>query len=46
VGGRAATTVVIAQRPPAERAATRVVREPPDVAAREIVELLVERRAI
>ncbi len=46
VGGRAATTVVIAQRPPAERAATRVVREPPEVAAREVVELLVERRAI
>ncbi len=46
VGGSAATTVVIAQHLPAERAATRVVREAPDVAAREIVELLVERRAI
>ncbi len=46
VGGAAATTVVVAQRPPAERAATRVIREAPDLAAREIVNLLVERRAI
>jgi electron transfer flavoprotein beta subunit len=46
VGGAAATTVVVSQRPPVARAATRVVREAPDVAAREIVELLVERRAI
>jgi electron transfer flavoprotein beta subunit len=46
VGGAAATTVVVAQRPPAARSATRVVREAPDVAAREIVDLLVERRAI
>jgi electron transfer flavoprotein beta subunit len=46
VGGAAATTTVVAQRPPAGRAATRVVREAPDLAAREIVELLVERRAI
>jgi electron transfer flavoprotein beta subunit len=46
VGGAVATTVVVDQRPPASRAATRVVREPADVAAREIVELLVSRRAI
>ena len=46
VGGAAAATVVLAQRPPAARSATRVVREAPDVAAREIVALLVERRAI
>lgn len=46
VGGSAATTVVVGQRPPATRSATRVVREAPDVAAREIVDLLVERRAI
>ena len=46
VGGAAPTTVVLAQRPPAARAATRVVREAADVAAREIVDLLVERRAI
>ncbi len=46
VGAAAATTVVVAQRPPAGRAATRVVREAPDAAAREIVDLLVERRAI
>lgn len=46
VGGAAATTVVVSQRPPAERPATRVLREAADVAAREIVALLVERRAI
>jgi electron transfer flavoprotein beta subunit len=46
VGGAATTTVVLAQQPPAARAATRVVREAPEVAAREIVDLLVERRAI
>jgi len=46
VGSAAATTVVIAQRPPADRGATRVVREAPDTAAREIIDLLVERRAI
>jgi electron transfer flavoprotein beta subunit len=46
VGGSAATTVVVSQRPPAARAAGRVVREAPDVAAREMVDFLVERRAI
>jgi electron transfer flavoprotein beta subunit len=46
VGGAAASTVVLAQRPPAARAAARVIREAPDVAAREVVDFLVERRAI
>ncbi len=46
VGGAAAATVVLAQRPPAARSATRVVHEAPDVAAREIVALLAERSAI
>jgi electron transfer flavoprotein beta subunit len=45
-GGGSATSVVLAQRPPAVRATGRVVREAPDVAAREIVEFLVERRAV
>ncbi len=46
VGGEAATTVVVAQRPPAERGATRVVREAPAVAAAEIVGFLAARGAI
>jgi electron transfer flavoprotein beta subunit len=46
IGGASATTVVVAQRPPAARAAGRVVREAPDVAAREVVDFLVERRAV
>ncbi len=46
IGGGSATTVVLAQRPPAARATGRVVREAPDVAAREIVDFLVERRAV
>jgi electron transfer flavoprotein beta subunit len=46
IGGRSATTLVVAQRPPAARAAARVVREAPDVAAREVVDFLVERRAV
>ncbi len=46
VGGEAATTVVVAQRPPAQRGATRVVREAPAVAAAEIVGLLAARGAI
>ena len=33
-------------RPPEARAATRVVREPPDEAAREVVDFLAERRLI
>jgi electron transfer flavoprotein beta subunit len=46
VGGAAASTVVLSQRPPAQRVATRVIREAPGVAAREIVELLVARGAL
>ncbi len=46
VGGGSATTVVVAQRPPAARASARIVREAPAVAAREIVDFLVERRAV
>ncbi len=46
VGGAAATTVVLEQRPPAERAAARIVREAPDVAAQAVVDFLVERRVI
>lgn len=46
VGGAASTTVVVAQRPPAARSATRVLQEAPAVAAGEIVDLLAERRAI
>ncbi len=46
IGGGAASTIVVSQRPPLDRAATRVIREAPAVAAREIVDLLVERRAI
>ena len=46
VGGGVATTVVVAQRRPAERGATRVVREAPAVAAAEIVGFLAARGAI
>ncbi len=46
VGGAVATTKVVGSRPPAARAATRVVREPPDEAARQIVAFLAERRLI
>ena len=46
VGGAAATTKVVGSRPPEARAATRVVREPADEAARQIVAFLAERRLI
>ena len=46
VGGGVATTVVVAQRRPAERGATRVVREAPALAAAEIVGFLAARGAI
>lgn len=45
-GGEAATNQVLAAEAPPPRAATRVVRETPDVAAREIVTFLAERRII
>jgi electron transfer flavoprotein beta subunit len=46
VGGAVATTKVVGSRAPEARAATRIVREAPDVAAREIVAFLAERRLI
>jgi electron transfer flavoprotein beta subunit len=46
VGGAAATTTVVGSRAPEARAATRVIRDTPDVAAREIVDFLAERRII
>ncbi|HET9344124.1 MAG TPA: electron transfer flavoprotein subunit beta/FixA family protein [Candidatus Limnocylindrales bacterium] len=46
VGGAVATTKVLGAEAPPPRAATRVVREAPDVAARELVAFLAERRII
>jgi electron transfer flavoprotein beta subunit len=46
VGGSVASTRVVGSRAPEARAATRVIRDTPDVAAREIVGFLAERRII
>ena len=46
VGGAVATTKVLGVEAPPPRAATRVVREAPDEAAREVVEFLAERRIV
>jgi electron transfer flavoprotein beta subunit len=46
VGGAAATSAVIGSEAPPPRAATRVIREPADEAARQVVEFLAERRII
>lgn len=46
VGGAVATTRVVGSKPPAARAATQVVRETPDEAARQVLAFLVERRLI
>jgi electron transfer flavoprotein beta subunit len=46
VGGAVATTKVLGAEAPPPRPPTRVVREAPDVAARELVSFLVERRLI
>ena len=46
VGLAGATTRVVDSRPPEARGATRVVREAPDEAARQVVDLLAERRLI
>ena len=46
VGTAGATTKVVDSRAPEPRAATRVVREEPDEAARQVVALLAERRLI
>ena len=41
-----ATTTVVSSAPPPARGATRVIREAPDEAARQLVEILGERRLI
>ena len=46
VGTAGATTRVVSSAPPPPRAATQVVREAPDEAARQIVTFLAERRLI
>jgi electron transfer flavoprotein beta subunit len=46
VGGAVATTALVGSKAPPPRAATRVVREAPDAAAREVVAFLAERRII
>ena len=46
VGGEASATRVLAAEPPPARAATRVVRDAPDEAARQVVAFLAERRII
>lgn len=46
VGSAGATTRVVGSRPPAARAATRLIREPADEAARQVVDFLAERRLI
>jgi electron transfer flavoprotein beta subunit len=46
LGGNAAATRVLAAEAPPPRAATRVVREAPDEAARQLVAFLAERRII
>ena len=46
VGTAGATTRVVGTRAPEPRAATRVVREEPEEAARQVVALLAERRLI
>jgi electron transfer flavoprotein beta subunit len=46
VGGAAATSAVLGLEAPPPRAATRVIREPADEAARQVVAFLAERRII
>ena len=46
VGGAVATTTVLSSVAPPSRGATRVIREAPDEAARQVVAYLVERRII
>jgi len=46
VGTAGATTRVVDSTPPPPRGATRVIRESPDEAARQVVEFLAERRLI
>jgi len=46
VGTAGATTRVVDSHKPPPRAATRVIREPADEAARQVVAFLAERRLI
>ena len=46
VGGAVATSAVLSSEAPPPRAATRVIREPADEAARQVVAFLAERRII
>jgi electron transfer flavoprotein beta subunit len=46
VGGAVATTKVVGSQAPEARAATRVIREAPDEAARQIVAFLADRRLV
>ncbi|MEA2518283.1 MAG: electron transfer flavoprotein beta subunit [Chloroflexota bacterium] len=46
VGGAGATSTVLGSEAPPPRAATRVIREPADEAARQVVAFLAERRII
>jgi electron transfer flavoprotein beta subunit len=46
VGGAVATSAVLGSEAPPPRAATRVIREPADEAARQVVAFLAERRII
>jgi electron transfer flavoprotein beta subunit len=46
VGGAVSTTQVLGAEPPPPRGATRVIREPADEAARQVVAFLAERRII
>jgi hypothetical protein len=45
-GGAVAATAVVDTRAPEARGATRVVREAPDEAARQLVAFLAERRLV
>ncbi|HEX2755475.1 MAG TPA: hypothetical protein VHM48_08430, partial [Candidatus Limnocylindrales bacterium] len=46
VGGAVATTAVLGSEAPPPRAATRVIREPAEEAARQVVDFLAQRRII
>jgi electron transfer flavoprotein beta subunit len=46
VGGAVSTTALVGSEAPPPRAATRIVRDTPEVAAKELVDFLAERRII
>jgi electron transfer flavoprotein beta subunit len=46
VGGAAATTEVLDARQPPARGETRIIRDEPEAAARQVVDFLVERRLV